>query len=83
MVMEYCEGGSVSDVMRLCRKKLLEDQIAAICACIVRGLAYLHSQKIFHRDIKGTNGFERGVGMPLELHCIYLLGASSSSSIDS
>jgi serine/threonine-protein kinase 24/25/MST4 len=41
--MEYCAGGSVSDVMHTCGGGLDEDMIAYICAQTLAGLAYLHS----------------------------------------
>jgi len=55
IVMEYCAGGSVRDAFKLCKKTLTEDQVSAICACVVDGLAYLHSHKVLHRDIKASN----------------------------
>jgi len=53
--MEFCDGGSALDIMNACNKTFLEDQIAAICACMVQGLIYLHSHKILHRDLKAGN----------------------------
>jgi len=55
IVMEYCEGGSVLDLMKMCKKQLTEDQIAVICAHIVKGLIYLHAHHIIHRDLKAGN----------------------------
>jgi len=55
IVMEYCEGGSVLDLMQLCHKQLTEDQIAVICAHMLKGLIYLHSHHIVHRDLKAGN----------------------------
>jgi serine/threonine kinase 3 len=55
IAMEYCDGGSVQDIIRLRKKQLTEDQIAAICAQIVNALVYLHSNHIMHRDIKCGN----------------------------
>ena len=55
IAMELCDG-SVSDVLRLTSAPLMEEEIAAICAAIVRGLVYLHDTKRFlHRDIKAGN----------------------------
>jgi serine/threonine protein kinase len=54
-VMEFCDGGSALDVLNATTKTLEEDHIAAVCACIVQGLIYLHSHKILHRDLKAGN----------------------------
>ncbi|KAK5578705.1 hypothetical protein RB653_008378 [Dictyostelium firmibasis] len=55
IVMEYCDGGSILDIMQMCSITLTETQIAAILYQIVEGLVYLHSNKILHRDIKAGN----------------------------
>ena len=41
--MEYCAGGSVSDLMRAADAPLSEDLIAFVTAHTLAGLAYLHS----------------------------------------
>ena len=53
--MDYCAGGSVSDLMDRFGKTLIEEEIAGICASSLKGLAYLHSTGIIHRDIKAAN----------------------------
>ncbi|KAH7971745.1 hypothetical protein HPB52_002402 [Rhipicephalus sanguineus] len=55
IVMEYCGGGSVSDIMRLRKKTLTEDEIATILSDTLRGLEYLHQRRKIHRDIKAGN----------------------------
>ncbi|GAM23575.1 hypothetical protein SAMD00019534_067500 [Acytostelium subglobosum LB1] len=55
IVMEYCDGGSVLDIMSMCERKLTERQIAAVLYDVLQGLVYLHSNKILHRDIKAGN----------------------------
>ena len=53
--MELCEGGSVSDLMTSCEATLEETTIQVVCAAVLLGLDYLHSQKHIHRDIKCGN----------------------------
>ncbi|CAK4202421.1 unnamed protein product [Aphanomyces euteiches] len=53
--MEFCEAGSVADMMRVSQTCLTEKEVAGVCANIVKGLAYLHQQKNIHRDIKAGN----------------------------
>ncbi|GAV69345.1 Pkinase domain-containing protein [Cephalotus follicularis] len=55
IVMEYCGGGSVADLMNITEEPLEEYQIAYICGEALKGLAYLHSIFKVHRDIKGGN----------------------------
>ncbi len=61
IVMEYCSGGSLSDMMLLCRHTFSENQISCIMRQTLRGLEYLHrtdqgkKKCIIHRDIKGGN----------------------------
>ncbi|CAG8700995.1 2489_t:CDS:2, partial [Racocetra persica] len=53
VVMEYMEGGALTDVID--NNTLEEDQIAAICFETCKGLQHLHGQNIIHRDIKSDN----------------------------
>jgi len=62
IVMEYCDGGSVLDVMQTTNTGLTEPQIASICYHSLRGLSYMHSHKILHRDIKAGNILLTGDG---------------------
>lgn len=55
IVMEYCGAGSVSDMMRLRKKTLSEDEIATILSDTLKGLEYLHLRRKIHRDIKAGN----------------------------
>lgn len=42
LVMEYCLG-SASDIIEVHKRPLKEEEIAAICEGVLRGLSYLHS----------------------------------------
>jgi serine/threonine protein kinase len=53
--MEMCGAGSVSDLMKVTDKTLTEDQIAVVLRDATKGLAYLHSMRKIHRDIKAGN----------------------------
>ena len=57
IVMEFCEGGSMSDLLEANAGYLLpEDCVRAVCASIVLGLEYLHGvANVCHRDIKCGN----------------------------
>jgi serine/threonine protein kinase len=55
IVMEYCAGGSVADIMFTCDCTLPESVIAYIASETLAGLAYLHSVSKVHRDIKCGN----------------------------
>lgn len=52
--MEYCLG-SASDIIEVHKRPLKEDEIAAICEGVLRGLHYLHSLGRIHRDVKAGN----------------------------
>jgi len=55
IVMEFCGGGSVSDLMKITDKNLNEEQIAVVLKDALKGLDYLHELKKIHRDIKAGN----------------------------
>lgn len=54
IVMEFCGGGSCSELLK-CHGKLPENVVALITKETTKGLEYLHSQDKLHRDIKSAN----------------------------
>lgn len=54
IVMEFCGGGSCSELLK-CHGKLPENVVAFITKETTNGLQYLHSQDKLHRDIKSAN----------------------------
>ncbi|KAG7191633.1 Protein kinase [Scheffersomyces spartinae] len=55
VIMEYMEGGSLTEVIENNEFKLNERQIATICFETLKGLQFLHRKHIIHRDIKSDN----------------------------
>ena len=58
MCLQFCSGGSVTDLVKSMRAKaetLPEDLISYILREVLEGLSYLHKAHVLHRDIKGQN----------------------------
>ncbi|TCD71264.1 Protein kinase C signaling pathway involved MAPKK protein [Steccherinum ochraceum] len=58
VLMEFCEGGSLESVgkrMRQIGGRVSEKVAGRLADGILQGLAYLHSRKTIHRDIKPPN----------------------------
>lgn len=51
VVMEYLEGGALTDIVT--HSRMDEEQIATVCRQCLKALAYLHSQVI--RKLKGNS----------------------------
>ena len=57
-MMEYCLG-SASDIIEVHKAPLREDEISGICAGVLGGLQYLHSQLRIHRSVVAELGTGR------------------------
>ena len=55
LVLEFCNAGSVQDIIKMTGRTLNEQQIAAVCFAVLRGLEYMHDSRKIHRDIKAGN----------------------------
>jgi serine/threonine protein kinase len=53
--MEFCDAGSLLDLLKRVREPMNEEHIGYVLRCTLMALAYLHSQKIIHRDVKAAN----------------------------
>jgi len=53
IVMEFIDGGTLAEILGSC--KLTEPYIFYISKSILCGLAFLHSRKFVHRDLKANN----------------------------
>ena len=54
-LMEFAEGGSLREVLRLCKSDLPPEIQMNWSTQIVDGMAYLHRKEILHRDLKSAN----------------------------
>eukprot|EP01090_Pellita_catalonica_P017912 TRINITY_DN5569_c0_g1_i1.p1 TRINITY_DN5569_c0_g1~~TRINITY_DN5569_c0_g1_i1.p1 ORF type:complete len:375 (+),score=56.52 TRINITY_DN5569_c0_g1_i1:318-1442(+) len=55
IVMEFCAGGSICDILQILGRSLTEEQIGVVVHYVLHGLKYLHSIRKIHRDIKAGN----------------------------
>lgn len=56
LIMEFCDRGSIRDIMNYFRVKLNEDQIKLVIKDVLLALTDLHGHyKMIHRDIKAAN----------------------------
>ena len=55
VIMEYCENGSLQNVVKRFGQGLTLDVVSNYVYQILEGLVYLHSQGVIHGDIKCWN----------------------------
>ena len=76
LILEFCDSGSVIDLMLAMDRTYTEIEIATIIKMVLNGLILIHEKNLIHRDIKGANillsgeGFAKigdfGVGVQLQ-----------------
>uniref|UniRef100_A0AAR2JQA4 non-specific serine/threonine protein kinase n=1 Tax=Pygocentrus nattereri TaxID=42514 RepID=A0AAR2JQA4_PYGNA len=55
ILIEFCPGGALDDIMLELERGLSEQQISEVCCQTLQALSYLHQHHIFHRDLKAGN----------------------------
>ena len=55
LILEYCDSGSVIDLMLSMNRTFSEIEVASIIEMILKGLVDIHKKDLIHRDIKGAN----------------------------
>lgn len=55
LVMEYVDGGNLTDRWQQQRKRLAPADVRQLMIQVLEGLAYLHNEGLVHRDIKPDN----------------------------
>jgi len=62
ILMDYCELGSVKDLIKVVKEPLNEKQCGYVLTQVLLGLVYLHKENILHLDIKAANILVTGAG---------------------
>uniref|UniRef100_A0A803JMC3 Protein kinase domain-containing protein n=1 Tax=Xenopus tropicalis TaxID=8364 RepID=A0A803JMC3_XENTR len=55
IVLEFCEGGSLHNLIQTNGRSLKEPWIGYICREVLKALHHIHQHRAVHRDIKGPN----------------------------
>ncbi|KAF4082560.1 hypothetical protein AMELA_G00153070 [Ameiurus melas] len=55
IIIEFCPGGALDDIMLELEHGLSEQQISEVCFQTLQALCYLHQHHIIHRDLKAGN----------------------------
>ena len=55
IILEFCDGGSLYELIKILPRNLNEEEIASLIHMILKGLIFLHENKKIHRDIKSEN----------------------------
>ena len=56
--LEYCQYGSIRDIIKHARKKnivMTENEISSVIYMVLLGIKFIHSKNLINRDIKGRN----------------------------
>ena len=86
LILEYCPPGSIIDLMLSMNRAYSEQEISTIMKNVLKGLIFIHSKNLIHRDIKAANifltedGFAKlgDFGVGVKLGTGVLLDVSSS-----
>ncbi|CAH3162067.1 unnamed protein product, partial [Porites evermanni] len=55
MMLEFCSGGALDDLILELERGLTEEQIRIVCKQMFECLHFLHTHKVIHRDLKAGN----------------------------